>query len=476
MGHTTGWEQFVAKVSGKVFISYRRTDGESVVGPVVGRLIDLLAARYGASNVVTDGDSIRANPDVSGVEFADAIRNAVRQCVAQLVIIGPQWLDAQTPDGQRRLDDPEDGVRITVETALQRGLIVIPLLVAGGQMPGAFELPPSLQPIAKLQALPLRDDPHFTGAAQSVTAAIDRAFATRPVAGGGIIERVRQRPWMLRRPLLSAVAILLVVVSLALLLSAVAQQQPQSPTGHAATATFQAAQFASTVAAQATQTAIANATLGAVAAPTQTAAAQATATASAIAEQTASAAATQTTTTKVVHFPYFTHTPGPGCDVGNAPWQGAGYTCFADHTKLASGPVAEPYLDWYRADQPNPFPTNYTLSVRASNIVGVYLVVGSASGSVYQISLQSSTPSGPVYVVEQCSSLTSGGGAGCTTPPLATSSHTTTGAHTLAITRSGTSLSFRIDDKQVATASDPSPDTAAVQVVGSADVTDFSLG
>ncbi len=457
----------MAKVVGKVFISYRRMDS----GSVVGRLIELLGARYGASNVVTDVGSIHSNTDSSGDDVADAIRNAVRQCVAQLVIIGPQWLDAQTSDGQRRMDDPEDGVRVEVETALQHGLVVIPVLVAGAQMPGAFELPASLQPVAQLQALPLRDDPDFTRDTQSVTAAIDRAFATRSVAGGGIIDRVRRRSWILRRPLLSAVAILLVVASFALLLSAVAQQQSQPPTDHAATATFQAAETAGAGAAQATQTAAANATLGAVAAPTQTAAAQATATASAIAEQTAAAAATQTTTARLVHFPYFTHAPGPGCDVGNAPWQGAGYMCSADHTNLASGIVAEPYLDWYRADQPNPFPTNYTLSVRVSNIGGVYLVVGmSESGMGYQVSLQSG---GSHYLVEQCASLTVSGGANCTT--LAMSSFTA-GAHTLAITRNGMSLSFRIDGNQVGTASDASPDTAVVQVVGSADVTDFSLG
>jgi hypothetical protein len=280
---------------------------------------------------------------------------------------------------------------------------------------------------------------------------------------------------MLRRPLLSAVAILLVLVSLALLLATVAQQQAQSPADRSATATALAARTSGTAAARATQTAIAAATLGVVAAPTQTAAAQATATAAAIAAQTATAAATQTATARIVHFPYFTHAPGPGCDSGNAPWQGAGYMCSGDHTNLATGIVAEPYLDWYRADQPNPFPGAYTLSVHASNIVGVYLVVGmSESGVGYQVSLQSGGATGSHYAVEQCASLTISGGANCMT--LATASWPTSGTHILAIARSGANLSFLVDNQQRATTLDASPDTAVVQVVGAADVSDFSLG
>ena len=64
-------------------------------------------------------------------------------------------------DGKRRIDDPEDMVRIEIETALARGLKVIPLLVQAATMPTAAQLPPTLHGLAYLTALQLRPDPDF---------------------------------------------------------------------------------------------------------------------------------------------------------------------------------------------------------------------------------------------------------------------------------------------------------------------------
>jgi hypothetical protein len=61
-------------------------------------------------------------------------------------MIGPQWLTVCEREGarqgQRRLDDPDDFVRIEVESALARGIPVIPVLVDGAKMPGAPEVRP----------------------------------------------------------------------------------------------------------------------------------------------------------------------------------------------------------------------------------------------------------------------------------------------------------------------------------------------
>jgi hypothetical protein len=48
-----------------------------------------------------------------------------------LVVIGPDWLDAKTISGGRRLDDSEDFVRLEISTALQAQLPVIQLQFAG---------------------------------------------------------------------------------------------------------------------------------------------------------------------------------------------------------------------------------------------------------------------------------------------------------------------------------------------------------
>jgi hypothetical protein len=61
-----------------------------------------------------------------------------------IAIIGPNWLGTQD-DGPRRLDDPDDWVRLEVEAAISRGIRVIPVLVDGARMPVETELPQSCE-------------------------------------------------------------------------------------------------------------------------------------------------------------------------------------------------------------------------------------------------------------------------------------------------------------------------------------------
>ena len=53
-----------------------------------------------------------------GVDFREHINSAVGRCDLMLAIIGPKW--AGEIEGQRRLDDPTDFVRIELESALER--------------------------------------------------------------------------------------------------------------------------------------------------------------------------------------------------------------------------------------------------------------------------------------------------------------------------------------------------------------------
>jgi hypothetical protein len=55
----------------------------------------------------------------------------------------------------RRLDDPQDWVRLEIEAAIKRGVRIIPVLVDGARMPSASELPSSLQGLARRQAVAL---------------------------------------------------------------------------------------------------------------------------------------------------------------------------------------------------------------------------------------------------------------------------------------------------------------------------------
>jgi hypothetical protein len=83
------------------------------------------------------------------------ITSAVRFCDVLLALIGPQWLTISDEHGRRRLDDPDDLVRLEIEAALVHNIRVIPVLVDGARMPRADELPPSLARLARRQAVEL---------------------------------------------------------------------------------------------------------------------------------------------------------------------------------------------------------------------------------------------------------------------------------------------------------------------------------
>jgi TIR domain len=132
--------------SGRNFISYRRED----TAYPVGWLYDRLGERYGSSQVFKDVDSIELGDD-----FVEVITTAVRCCDVLLALIGEDWLTITDAHGRRRLDDPDDFVRLEVEAALARRVRVIPILVEGARLPTTEELPASLARLVRRQALEL---------------------------------------------------------------------------------------------------------------------------------------------------------------------------------------------------------------------------------------------------------------------------------------------------------------------------------
>jgi hypothetical protein len=131
----------MATTSPGIFVSYRRGD----TAAHAGRLFDRLADHYGEPRVFMDVDSIGL-----GLDFVHVLQEAVSSCEVMLVLIGPGWV-------QPRLDDPEDYVRVEIETALDRGIRVVPILVGGATLPDPSELPEPLKPLVRRQALELGD-------------------------------------------------------------------------------------------------------------------------------------------------------------------------------------------------------------------------------------------------------------------------------------------------------------------------------
>jgi hypothetical protein len=127
-----------------IFISYRRDDDPAFAG----RLYDKLTATFGPENVFIDVDAIEL-----GLDFTVVIDRSLSQCKALVAVIGKEWLDAADDEGVRRLAKPDDFVRLEIETALTRGIRVIPVLVNGARMPVASELPEALAAFANRHAI-----------------------------------------------------------------------------------------------------------------------------------------------------------------------------------------------------------------------------------------------------------------------------------------------------------------------------------
>lgn len=134
-------------MAAKFFISYRRNDSSGSAG----RIHDRLEREFGVDLIFMDVDAIPL-----GVNFIKVLRKEVAKCDVLLAIIGPTWLDVRDDAGKRRLEDPNDLVRVEIATALQRDIPVIPILVDNGRIPKANQLPDDLKELALRNGLEVR--------------------------------------------------------------------------------------------------------------------------------------------------------------------------------------------------------------------------------------------------------------------------------------------------------------------------------
>lgn len=135
--------------SAKVFISYRREDSAGHAG----WLFDEISRHFGDRiTIFMDIDSI-----APGEDFVGVIENAVGACDILVAVIGRNWLTITNENGERRLDKPEDFVRVEIATALNRNVRVIPVLVQGVTMPRPEQLPEALVKLTRRHAIELSD-------------------------------------------------------------------------------------------------------------------------------------------------------------------------------------------------------------------------------------------------------------------------------------------------------------------------------
>jgi hypothetical protein len=111
-----------------------------------------------------------------GADFTKSVIEAVSGCHVLIVLIGRNWLAVTDSEGRRRIDNSDDWVRVEVEAALQRDILVAPVLVDGAAFPQASDLPLSLQPLIRRQALELTHA-SFRSQVKVLIAAIEKAFS-----------------------------------------------------------------------------------------------------------------------------------------------------------------------------------------------------------------------------------------------------------------------------------------------------------
>lgn len=130
----------------RIFLNYRREDADAFAG----RLHETLVREFGADDVFMDQFSIRP-----GEAFAWTIQQAVAHADVMVSLIGARWSTIADAQGRRRLDSMDDFVRREVTAALDRGSVVIPVVLPGGGLPAAAGLSGEMIGLGELQVLEL---------------------------------------------------------------------------------------------------------------------------------------------------------------------------------------------------------------------------------------------------------------------------------------------------------------------------------
>jgi hypothetical protein len=132
-----------------IFISYRRADASGWAG----RLAAGLRQTFPNNAVFLDVASIEV-----GEDFLEAIQRSLASSSVAIVVIGPRWLDDRDDSGRRRIDDPDDWVRLELEASLRHsGLRIIPVLVGAARMPVSAAMPEPLRALARRNAQEITD-------------------------------------------------------------------------------------------------------------------------------------------------------------------------------------------------------------------------------------------------------------------------------------------------------------------------------
>ena len=150
----------------KIVISYRRKDSQSTTRAIFERL----EREFGVGSVFMD-----VNIPL-GTDFRAYIDDILKQCDILIAVVGRKWLGGKK-NGQARILDEDDFVRLEIETAIQRKIVIIPVLVDGASMPSKVHLPVSMREFAFRHAAKVDTGRDFPGHMNALIEGIRQALS-----------------------------------------------------------------------------------------------------------------------------------------------------------------------------------------------------------------------------------------------------------------------------------------------------------
>ena len=160
-------------MTNSIFISYRRGTSSWVTRA----LHDVLCKHFGHEQVFMDVNDIDY-----GTDFAMKIEQEVGRCSVVLGVIDPGWISITDENGNRRIDNPDDYVRLEIGMGLKRRIAVVPILVDGATNPKKSELPEDLKALSTQNAIELRHS-HFEADCNVLVESLKKTLESEDVQG-----------------------------------------------------------------------------------------------------------------------------------------------------------------------------------------------------------------------------------------------------------------------------------------------------
>jgi hypothetical protein len=143
----------------QIFLSYRRRE----TAYLTNHLYEKLADEFGPGAIIKDDHSIPA-----GGNFESYLMTVIPRCQLVLAVIGAHWLEG--------IDEPDHWPGREIDAAMKANVEIFPVLDEGASMPREADLPLSLHPFAKCNALWIRSGKDFNHDMDRLLVAVKERF------------------------------------------------------------------------------------------------------------------------------------------------------------------------------------------------------------------------------------------------------------------------------------------------------------